>query len=87
MKNVFVEMGKNIKIVVGKRCNLKIGHLLLKDKNHQVVKNIIIYHPTIKNVHKEIEKIKKHFNMENFYIDDSDFHLLYEQDKHHGSKQ
>jgi len=65
---------------------VKIGHLLLKDKNHQVVKNILIHHPTIKNVHREIEKIKKHFNMENFIIDDSDFHLLYEREQHCGSK-
>ena len=65
---------------------MKHGHLLLKDKNNQIVKNIIIHHPTIKNVHKEIEKIKKHFNMENFYIDDSDFDILLNKEQHHGSK-
>ena len=66
---------------------MKDGRLLLKDKHGHTVKKIMIHHPTISSVDREKEKLKKHFNMNYFIIDDSDFHLLYEKGHKHVSKK
>ena len=57
---------------------MKEGNLIVKRQDDDsIVKRINISHPNIRKVNKEKERILKHFNPQVFYIDDSDFQLLY----------
>jgi hypothetical protein len=57
---------------------VKEGNLIVRRiEDDSIVKKVHISHPNIRKVEKQIEKIKKHFNEDVFYIDDTDFHLLY----------
>jgi hypothetical protein len=57
---------------------VKEGNLIVRRiEDDSIVKKVHISHPNLRKVEKQFEKIKKHFNEEVFYIDDSDFHLLY----------